>query len=65
MPETPEESLIEARSHLLPEETAAGSDNCALQAQIILQDSEDRTQQPEETTSSEWSIRATGRCHAV
>jgi hypothetical protein len=50
MTETPDEERIESRGqHLLPEEEAAGSDDPELQAEIILEDSDDRTEHPEQT----------------
>jgi hypothetical protein len=49
MPEEPDESRIESRGHLLPEEIAAGSDDPERQAEVILEDSDERTAQPEET----------------
>jgi hypothetical protein len=48
MIETPDESLIESRAHLLPEEAVIGSDDPERQAQIILEDSEERTEHPEQ-----------------
>jgi hypothetical protein len=44
-----EDELVAERSHLLPEEEAAGSDNPMRQAEAILQESEERTHYPEET----------------
>jgi hypothetical protein len=49
MTESPEESRVERRAELLPEEAAAGSDNPEEQAQAILEDSDERTEHPEET----------------
>jgi uncharacterized protein (TIGR00725 family) len=49
MPEHPDEERIESRGHLLPEEAAAGSDDPQLQAEVILEDSDERTAKPEET----------------
>ena len=49
MPDEPDESRIESRGHLLPEEVAAGSDDPERQAEVILEDSDERTAQPEET----------------
>lgn len=49
MTEHPDESRVEARSHLGPEEAAAGSDDPHRQAEIILEDSDERTEHPEET----------------
>jgi len=49
MTEQPDEARIGARAHLTPEEAAAGSDDAHRQAEIILEDSDDRTAHPEET----------------
>jgi len=40
---------VAERAHLLPEEIAAGSDDPQLQAEAILEDSDERTDHPEET----------------
>ena len=44
-----DESRVERRAELLPEERAAGSDNPDQQAKAILEESDDRTEHPEET----------------
>ncbi|MDT4922754.1 MAG: hypothetical protein QOG01_467 [Pseudonocardiales bacterium] len=44
-----DESRIEHRADLLPEEERAGSDDPELQAEVILEDSDERTEHPEET----------------
>jgi hypothetical protein len=49
MTEEPDESRIAKRARLLPEERAAGSDDPHLQAEIILEDSDDRVENPERT----------------
>jgi hypothetical protein len=49
MTEPPDEHRVERRADLLPEEAAAGSDNPEEQAEAILQESDDRTDHPEET----------------
>jgi hypothetical protein len=49
MTEHPDEDRVEARSQLFPEELAAGSDDPHRQAEIILEDSDERTEHPEET----------------
>lgn len=41
--QTPEESHIETRAELLPEEEAAGSDDPLAQAEAILEESAERT----------------------
>jgi len=40
---------VESRSELLPEEVAAGSDDPHAQAEAILKESEERTQDPDGT----------------
>ncbi|MDQ2837403.1 MAG: hypothetical protein M3Y42_12315 [Actinomycetota bacterium] len=45
----PDEDRIQARAELTPEELAAGSDDPRRQAEIILQDSDERTEHPEQT----------------
>lgn len=49
MTETPGDDRIERRAELLPEELAAGSDAPEEQAKAILEDSDERTEHPEET----------------
>ncbi len=50
MTEHPDVERIESRAaHLTPEEAAAGSDDARRQAEIILEDSDARTEHPEET----------------
>lgn len=44
-----DDELIAERSHLLPEEEAAGSDDPVSQAEAILAESEERTNDPEGT----------------
>ena len=44
-----DQSRVERRAELLPEELAAGSDNPDQQAKAILEESDDRTEHPEET----------------
>jgi len=44
-----EESRIGSRAELLPEEQEAGSDDPQAQAEAILQESDERTDAPEET----------------
>lgn len=44
-----DENRVERRAELLPEERAAGSDNPDQQAKAILEESDDRTEHPEET----------------
>lgn len=50
MTEPADEARIERRAEdLLPEEVAAGSEDPEEQARVILEDSDERTQHPEET----------------
>jgi hypothetical protein len=49
MTEPTDESRIETRAALLPEELAAGSDDPEAQAEAILEESDDRTEHPERT----------------
>lgn len=44
-----EESRIDTRAELLPEELEAGSDDPHAQAEAILEESDERTNAPEET----------------
>jgi hypothetical protein len=47
--ESSDEDRIERRADLLPEEQVAGSDDAEAQAQAILEESDERTDHPEET----------------
>jgi hypothetical protein len=47
MTETPDEDKIASRAELLPEEDSAGSEDPQLQAREILEESEERTEDPE------------------
>lgn len=49
MTEKPDQDRVDERSGLLPEERAAGSDDAELQARILLEDSDERTADPEGT----------------
>jgi hypothetical protein len=49
MTEPAEEARIDSRADLLPEEVAAGSDDPHDQAEAILEDSDERTDDPEGT----------------
>ncbi|MDP9093588.1 MAG: hypothetical protein M3N95_11815 [Actinomycetota bacterium] len=49
MTEHPDEARVAGRAHLNPEEVAAGSDDARAQAEIILEDSDERTAHPEQT----------------
>jgi hypothetical protein len=48
-PITPDPDSVDERAHLLPEELAAGSDDPHHQAEVILEESADRTQDPQGT----------------
>ena len=52
MTEHPEDERIESRARLTPEEAAAGSDDARRQAEIILEDSDERTAHPEQTKNA-------------
>jgi hypothetical protein len=47
--ESADEARIERRADLLPEEQSAGSDDAEAQAEAILEESDERTDHPEET----------------
>jgi hypothetical protein len=49
MTESPDEARVEGRADLLPEEEAAGSDDPEEQARAVLEDSDARTEHPEQT----------------
>ena len=49
MTESPDHDRDERRSELLPEEQAAGSEDPTAQADAILSDSDERTDDPEKT----------------
>lgn len=49
MTEPVENARVEVRADLLPEEVAAGSDDPGEQARAILEESDERTEHPEET----------------
>ena len=49
LPEPADAERIAERAHLLPEEIAAGSDNPEQQAEVILAESDRRTDVPETT----------------
>jgi hypothetical protein len=49
MSERPDADRIDSRANLTPEEAAAGSDDARRQAEIILEDSDERTEHPEQT----------------
>jgi hypothetical protein len=45
----PDADRVESRANLNPEEAEAGSDDARRQAEIILEDSDERTAHPEQT----------------
>ena len=49
MTQPPDAEHIAERAHLQPEELAAGSDDPKTQAELILEDSQRRTDEPEQT----------------
>ena len=49
MSTVPDESHVDSRADLLPEEVAAGSDDPHAQAEAILEESAERTEEPAET----------------
>ena len=48
-PDLPDPDRVEERAHLLPEELAVGSDDPETQAEVILEESAERTADPEGT----------------
>jgi hypothetical protein len=52
MSQTPDDDRVETRAELLPEEEAAGSDDPRAQAEAILEESDERTQNPEGTQTA-------------
>lgn len=49
MTERPDRERVVERSHLVPEEQTAGSEDAERQAEVILEDSDRRTDEPEQT----------------
>lgn len=49
MTPTPDEDIVQNRKKLMPAERAAGSDDPETQAELILEESEERTLHPEQT----------------
>lgn len=49
MTQTPDEHDVDTRARLLPEEAAVGSDASHEQAEVILEESLERTEDPEGT----------------
>lgn len=56
-----DDELIAERSHLLPEEEAAGSADPAAQAEVILEESEERTNDPDGTQQDSSQTLESGR----
>ena len=49
MSQSPDDNRVHARAELLPEERAVGSDDPEEQARLILEESDERTADPEGT----------------
>jgi hypothetical protein len=49
MTEVPDDEHVDHRAQLLPEELEVGSDDPQAQARAILEESQERTEQPEQT----------------
>jgi hypothetical protein len=49
MSQNPDDDRVETRAELLPEEQAAGSEDPQAQAEAILEESDERTDDPEGT----------------
>ena len=56
-----DDERIQRRAELLPEETAAGSDDPEAQAEAILEESDERTEDPSGTRAE--STQTPGRDH--
>jgi hypothetical protein len=52
MTNSPDDARVERRAGLLPEEQRTGSDDAQAQAEVILEDSDERTAHPEQTKLS-------------
>jgi hypothetical protein len=61
MSESRDEERIESRAKLLPEERSAGSDDPAEQAEAILEESDERTEDPEGTRSDSTQTPGSGQ----
>ena len=59
MTDMPDPNRVESRAELLPEEERVGSEDSQMQAQAILEDSDERTEHPEEgaETSTQTATR--------
>lgn len=49
MSQPPDDERVERRAELLPEERAAGSADPEAQARVVLEESDERTEHPDET----------------
>ena len=56
-----DEDLVAERGHLLPEEEVVGSDDPLSQAEVILQESLERTDDPEGTRTDSQQTLGDGR----
>jgi hypothetical protein len=61
MTQSEDEARIERRAELLPEESAAGSEDPHEQASVILAESDERTEHPEETQHASTQTPDEGR----
>lgn len=61
MSESRDEERIESRARLLPEERAAGSDDPEEQAEAILEESDERTDDPEGTRGDSTQTPGSGQ----
>ena len=61
MSESRDEERIESRAKLLPEERSAGSDDPEEQAEAILEESDERTEDPEGTRSDSTKTPGSGQ----
>ena len=61
MSQTPEDDRVKSRAELLPEEQAAGSEDPTAQAEAILEESDERTDDPSGTRAE--STQTPGRDH--
>jgi len=61
MSEPRDDDRIESRAELLPEERAAGSDDPEEQAEAILQDSDERVDDPEGTRRESTQTPSSGQ----
>ena len=58
MSQTPDDDRVETRAELLPEEEVAGSDDPEAQAEAILEESDERTE--DSTDDRRWTVHQGG-----